>query len=524
MKKKAKLLEETKELFFNKGQLAGTRNELLDYVWNVQFKRQFGYSFSKNHTLPYSVICLQEMNLATKYPQIFWNTACLSINAGADEDNENNKTTNYGKVAKAISEIQKRGQIVALPHINKAKFGFSPDLETNEIIFSLKGIQNVGDDLAKKIIENQPYASLIDFVEKMNKAKENEKEFKCGNTSIISLIKAGCFDLLENKDRSEIMKEFIKTISKPLKSLGMDNIEELKMLGQLTPQQLGYEYRLHKFRKYVLDKRFFVEQEGKSINTGWYHIEEKFALPYFYTHFEGNMEEEKDYKYLDDGRLCVKRGSLDREFKKLITDFKENVIDSSKMLDIVNKYRFDLTWEDNAFGTISKWEMDSLSFYYHEHELAHVDRNYYTISDYDDLPSTPEVAEYYMWRGKEKPRFKLTRICGTVLDKDKNKHIVTLLTPSGVVLVKFYKGQFGFYDQQLSEIDEDTDKKTVIEKSWFSRGSKLLITGFRREDQFVPKNYSDSIYKHSVQLIRKIEDDGKLVLQNERAGKESEEI
>ena len=42
MKKKPKLLEETKELFYKKGQELGTRKELLDYVWNVQFKRQFG--------------------------------------------------------------------------------------------------------------------------------------------------------------------------------------------------------------------------------------------------------------------------------------------------------------------------------------------------------------------------------------------------------------------------------------------------------------------------------------------------
>lgn len=100
MKKKAKLLEETKELFYKKGKELGTRQVMLDYVWNVQFKRQFGYSFSKNHTTPYSVICLQELNLACKYPRIFWNTACLTINAGADENNDNNKTTNYGKLLK----------------------------------------------------------------------------------------------------------------------------------------------------------------------------------------------------------------------------------------------------------------------------------------------------------------------------------------------------------------------------------------------------------------------------------------
>ena len=126
-----------------------------------------------------------------------------------------------------------------------------------------------------------------------------------------------------------------------------------------------------------------------------------------------------------------------------------------------------------------------------------------------------------MFRGKEIPRFKLTRICGTVLDKNKNKHMITLLTPSGVVNVKFYKGQFGFYDQQLSEVNED-GSKTVLEKSWFSRGNKLLVTGYRRDDQFIPKKYKDSAYKHSLQLIKEI-NGSEIRVQNTRIGEEEDE-
>ena len=165
--------------------------------------------------------------------------------------------------------------------------------------------------------------------------------------------------------------------------------------------------------------------------------------------------------------------------------------------------------------------MDSLSFYYHEHELENVKKEEYLIYDFDQLPEEPQVSEYYTYRGKEKPRFKLTRICGTVLDKDKNKHMITLLTTSGVVTVKLYKGQFGFYDKQISELNED-GSKTVLEKSWFGRGNKLLITGYRREEQFVPKKYVDSAYKHTLQLITDIDKDGNLKLQSERIGEENE--
>ena len=165
--------------------------------------------------------------------------------------------------------------------------------------------------------------------------------------------------------------------------------------------------------------------------------------------------------------------------------------------------------------------MDSLSFYYHEHELAHVDKERYLISDFDNLPEEPQISEYYQYRGKSRPRFKLTRICGTVLDKDKNKHMISLLTPSGVVTVKFYKGQFSFYDKQISELNDD-GTKTVLEKSWFGRGKKLLITGYRREEQFVPKKYADSAYRHTLQLINSIDDNGILKLQSDRIGEKDE--
>lgn len=50
MKKNPKLLAETKELFYKKGMELGTRKVMLDYVWEVQFKRQFGLKIgsSKN--------------------------------------------------------------------------------------------------------------------------------------------------------------------------------------------------------------------------------------------------------------------------------------------------------------------------------------------------------------------------------------------------------------------------------------------------------------------------------------------
>lgn len=516
-KKSPKDFEQLEKEFFENQKEKNLSSKLCHYVWYVLIYMNRGYGFNSAHTLGYSLVGLQEMNLAYKYPIIYWNTANLIVDSGGLD----NSGTNYGKIAKAIGDIQKANVKVSLVDINNSDYNFKPDVKNQQIIFGMNAISGVGNNLVKAIIDNRPYTSLNDFIEKINAYKSQSSDNKFGNTAIIALIKAGAFDEIEHKDRVEIMKEYIKSISNPLKSLSMDNIVDLYNLDLLTKEQKAYEYRLYKFKKYVLSKQFFVKQVGKSANTGYYYLEPKYAEPFFFEHFACNMQEDKDYEYNEEGKVIVKRGSLEREFNKLMQDFKETILSSKENLDAINYQRFQEVWDNVASGTISKWEMDSLSFYYHKHELADIDFERYNISNFEELSLTPEVVEYRKYKDREIPRFALTRICGTVLDKDKNKHIVTVLTPTGVVLVKFYKGQFNFYDRQISEVDEN-GKKTVLERSWFTRGNKVLITGCRREDMFIPKKYKDSVYRHSLQLITGIE--GKeLKLQSNRIGEEEED-
>jgi len=67
-------------------------------------------------------------------------------------------------------------------------------------------------------------------------------------------------------------------------------------------------------------------------------------------------------------------------------------------------------------------------------------------------------------------------------------------------------------------MNDEVTGKTVLEKSWFGRGNKLLVTGYRRGDQFVPKKYSDSAFRHTLQLIKEIDIEGNLRLQSDRVG------
>ena len=70
------------------------------------------------------------------------------------------------------------------------------------------------------------------------------------------------------------------------------------------------------------------------------------------------------------------------------------------------------------------------------------------------------------------------------------------------------------YDKQLSEMGAD-GKKHVVEKSWFARGSLLMVQGIRRGSDFIPKKRKDSYYPVISKIIG-IGTDAKLELQTER--------
>jgi len=507
-KKSFETLRETSQMFFEKGQEVGTREVFLKYVWEVVFSKSFGYSFSFPHAYGYTIVALQEMNLYNFYPSIYWNAACLIVNSGSDESNDNNKGTNYGKVATAIGNMQSQGVNILPPDVNKSKFGFSVDTSCNSIIFGLKGISNIGDEVAFEIIKNKPYTSLYDFIEKSNISSK---------VATINLIKGGCFDSLENKDRVEIMKDYLQYLAQkenPQKeSLNMQNLDKIKELDILSEEDRIY-VRYYKFNKHVLDKKFFIEKKGSKN----YYIAKDVSFPFFEEHYKPYLKEDVDYIYDVDGIIFCK-SSYDKIYKKYLNEFSNKLNN-----EYVNKYNeaqyngfIQENWDKYCKGTVSTWEMDALSFYYHEHELINVDKEKYNINNFFDIPEQPIIEGEFKRKGKTFPKYRLFKIVGTVLDKDKNKHTVSLLTTDGVVNIKFYAGQYIHYAKNLSKINEETGKKNTLEKAWFERGNLLMVAGIRRESRFIPKKYVSSIFPHTVCLIEEVINDGKdLVLKLER--------
>ena len=203
--------------------------KLGEYIWKYGAGPQMGYSFSIIHALAYSFIGIQTLYLGVNYP-IYWNTAYLIVNSGAldseddIDDDDKQEGTNYTKLAKAIGQIRAAGIQVSLADINRSEFGFVPDPENNQILFGMKGMLNIGDDVIEEIIKHRPYASPRDFINKVDPKRQ----------VMMSLIKGGAFDHM--MDRKECMAWYIWEVCDKKKKVNLQNLAGL-MKYKLVPEE-----------------------------------------------------------------------------------------------------------------------------------------------------------------------------------------------------------------------------------------------------------------------------------------------
>ena len=468
----------------------GLSENLCYYVWNVLVATSRGYGFNESHTLAYSLIALQEMNLYYKYPGIFWDCACLISDSGGSEDTDNEgKSANYDKIAAAIGKMRSAGIHIALPHINKSSYTFEPDVETNRIIFGLKGMTGVGDEIVKEIIVHRPYKDFDDF---MSKVKVNK-------TVAIALIKSGAFD--EFEDRKTLLYRYLYSTADIKKVLNLRNFNGLAK-ANLLPEELSLQKSTFEFNKYLKAVCLTEDKEN-------YLFDER-AEAFYNQHFSLDLLKDSIDGYI----ISVK--DWDKKCYQKVMDKARNYISEhqEELLEQLNSLAFAEVADKYAKGNLSSWEMETLCFYYHEHELSTLNFSKYGIDDYFSMPTEPRVERIFYKGDSAIKLFEISKIAGTCIAKNKGKSTVTLLTTKGVVTVKFNKELFAMYDKQISEIQADGTKK-VKEKSWFNRGSKVMIQGFRRGDEFVAKKYASTPGHHIVK-ISSINTDGEITIQEER--------
>lgn len=513
-KKKVALHKQAEENFYKKGLENGTSQNMLDYVWKECVKPQLQYSFSLPHILGYSTIAVQEMNMAYKYPIIYWNCANLIVDSMSDEELDG--STNYGKVGIAINNMIQSGINITPPLINEAKFGFTPDEKNNRIIFALKAMNGIGDDIAQSIIQNRPYISMKDFATRMIDTNIIK------NAQMIKLIKGGCFTEIHSHDKRDTMKWYLsKYCINPVSSLTLSQFNKM-IEYNIIPDELGLAIRMVNFKKYVLADEGLYEKwidpnkpkiPKKGYHDGHYILDEP-SQEFFKQHFT-----EESIVDVVGGFYVLSEKKFTKEIDKKIEPLKE-WFNSEEAIQTYNQALFNEAWNKYAKGTPEAWSMEALTYYDGDHELKNTPEDTYGIVNFFELPEEPVAYEFYTKYidGKPKaiPKYNISRIAGTVVQADNNHHSVALLTTHGLVNIKFSKGHYAFYNKTISEIGVDGKKKT-IENSWLKRGNKLLVSGYRRGEQFIPWIYNDTIYKHRINLIEHINEDGTLQLKAERA-------
>ena len=486
------------------------------YVWKCGIGPQMGYSFSVIHALAYSFIGYQTMYIATNWDPIYWNTACLIVNSGSleeeddfDEDDEGNvvqkkeRTTDYGKIAKAIGDIISRGIRVSLVDINKSNFSFQPDPDNNEILFGMKALSNVGGPIIEQILAHRPYTGIADFMARcpLNKS------------AMFSLIKAGAFDKLETEWAAElgveprklVMTYYISKVCEAKKKLTLQNFNGL-VQHDLIPEELDLQKRTYNFTKYLKANK----------KVGKYYVFDNICEDFYNKYFDVEQLE------VINGLTCIQQTVWDKIYQTVMDDAREWLKSNhDQVLKEYNTILFKECWDKYATGNVSAYEMEALCFYYHEHELQNVNTLKYGIVDFFDLSPEPDVDYFFKRNGHDIPIYKINKIIGTVIGKNDARSSITLLTTSGVVTVKFTKEYFAMYNRQISERQEDGTKK-VVEKGWFTRGTKLLVAGFRRDDTFVGKTYKNNGF-HQLYKITTVYDNGEIEIIHDRAGMGDEE-
>ncbi len=493
-------------MFFEKGEALGTSRSLLNYIWFVQISAQLGYSFSEIHTTGYALIALIEMNLAYRYPIIYWNCACLSVDSSAvseqdfenlieddvitiDDDEGKKKTQNkmdYSKIAAGLDRYKNICNI-HLPDINKSKLSFTPNVETNSILYGLKGICKVTEPVISEIMNNRPFSSLEDFLNRVTKRVVTKDK-------VINLIKCGAFDEIEGKNRSEILKDFIWTVCEPKKRITLQNLNMLIDL-ELLPNSLDYVSDVYKLTKELrrhrdTEKMWYF---GDNINIPENKINVWRGI------FKDSGIVPETIEYEGETRGVFNSDKWDRFYEKQMDVARAYIKPHAEELLVkLNNKLFENEFNKYCSGDSLQWELDSINFYFDGHPLNKVipEINEVIIDRVEDIVEGAQDGEFVI-KGNVIPRMKLFTIAGTVLDRDTTKGLVTVQCPDGVVNVKIYKDLFALYNKTIT----DESGERVIDESFFDKGQHLLITGIQRGMTFIPKTYKNTGRKSIERIL-----------------------
>jgi len=189
-KKEKELMQQLKDDFIERAKSRGIAVDVAEKVFDL-IEKFADYGFNKSHAAAYALLSYQTAYLKAHYP-LYFLASILTYEVGKSEE-----VSNY------LSAAEKMGIKILSPDVNKSSAGFT--VEGSALRLGLQAIKNVGEEAVKEMISKRPYKSFIDFCQKVDTQKVNQRV-------IASLIKAGAFDSFE-PNRAKLLGNLSKVLS-----------------------------------------------------------------------------------------------------------------------------------------------------------------------------------------------------------------------------------------------------------------------------------------------------------------------
>ncbi|WP_163258389.1 DNA polymerase III subunit alpha [Bacillus paranthracis] len=244
-KKSTEELEGMREQFLLDSSNKGYPRENMDELW-TRIVNYMGYGFNKSHGVAYTMITYMTAYLETYFKE-HWLAAIMSTKMGDQET-----------ISQGFQDIRQAGFDFVAPDVNESGLIFTAN--KGKIVFPISIIKGVGDKATRELIENRPYNSLEDLMEKVNLRVVSSRAMK-------PLIYSGALDSLYPEwNRQEIYLHYMKL--KGMSKKEREVLEELPEWNDTTKAEkekelLGIYITSHPLSKFHF-RNWSEYQEGES--------------------------------------------------------------------------------------------------------------------------------------------------------------------------------------------------------------------------------------------------------------------
>jgi error-prone DNA polymerase len=229
-KHREKKIADYRTLFFTGGAGKGVSEQTLEAVWE-QILSFAGYSFCKPHSASYALLSGKAAFMKAHHPAAFM--AAVISNQGG-----------YYSAFAYISESRRLGLAILSPDINESEHRYTGLDKTLRVgLMQIDGLtRDAADRLLKERGERGKFTSLQNFLRRVNATRSDTER----------LVKAGCFDSLEGKEKRPTLLWELLNFSQQSTGLLFEQSTEL-------PQAPGYDAKMV-LRQEVESLGFLVSQ------------------------------------------------------------------------------------------------------------------------------------------------------------------------------------------------------------------------------------------------------------------------